>query len=340
MNARMLKQSLFAPLAASMFLLIAVLGVIVLLDMPAPGIEVAEVNVAKGMTAGEIARMLERRGIIKSERFFRVVSRVEGYDRRIQAGRYIVPAGMRTTEIARFLAETVPRPFETRVTVTEGLTIAEIASLLERKAKVDSAAFASFAMSRAVAESMGVDNETLEGYLYPDTYFFADGAKALDVIRKMTGRFREVFSDSLMARARTLEFSLNEVITLASLIETEAAGDEERLVISSVFHRRLKAGLPLQANPTVQYALGVKRRVYNGDLDVDSPYNTYRCRGLPPGPVANPGMKSIIAALYPADTKYLYFVSNGCGGHVFSRTLSAHNTAVARYMRERTHRLR
>lgn len=340
---RMMNHPPFAPLAtlaAGAVFLLAALGWIALLDTPAPRTGAAEVRVEKGMTAGEIAHLLKRQGVIRSAFLFRVVSRVKGYDGRMWAGLYTIPAGLRTSEIARLLTVTVPKPIDIKVTVIEGLTIAEIASLLELKAKVDSAAFTSFAMSGAVAESMGIDNKTLEGYLYPDTYFIAEGAKAFDVIRRMTGRFREVFNDSLAARAGKLGFSLNDVLTLASLIETEAVSDEERPIISSVFHHRLKAGLPLQANPSVQYALGVKRRVYNGDLDVDSPYNTYLHRGLPPGPIANPGMKSILAALYPADTKYLYFVSNGSGGHVFSRTLSEHNTAVARYMKQRAHRSR
>jgi len=336
----MKNYKLIAVLAGGAVFLLAALGWTVFLDTPAPGSRAAEVKIAKGATAGEVARLLESQGVIRSAFLFRVVSRVNGYDGRIRAGRYTVPAGLRTDEIARFLAVTSPRPLEIRVTVAEGLTITEIASLLERKAVVDSAAFTAFATSSAIAESLGVDNATLEGYIYPDTYFIHEGAKAFDVIRMMRGRLTEVLPDSLLTRARKLGFSLNEMLTLASLIETEAASDEERPVISSVFHRRLKAGLPLQANPTVQYALGVKRRVYNGDLDVNSPYNTYLRRGLPPGPIANPGMKSILAALYPADTRYLYFVSNGSGGHVFSRTLAEHNAAAARYRMQRAHRSR
>ncbi len=139
-------------------------------------------------------------------------------------------------------------------------------------------------------------------------------------------------------RAAKLGFTVNQAVTLASLIETEAASDAERPVISSIFHRRLKAGLPLQANPTIQYALGEKRRVFNGDLDVDSPYKTYRNRGLPPGPIACPGMKSIVAALYPAETEYLYFVANGDGSHTFSKSLAEHSSAVARYKKTRLQR--
>ncbi len=296
------------------------------------------VRIAPGMTAREIASALSHDKVIRSALFFRVVSRAKGYDGRFRSGRYTIPAGSGTTDVARHLAETIPAPFDIRVTVAEGLNLREIAALLARKAKIDSSAFAAFATSKAAAESMGVDNATLEGYLYPDTYFLPEGAKAYDVIRKMNARFREAFSDSLKKRAAKLGFTVNQAVTLASLIETEAASDAERPVISSIFHRRLKAGLPLQANPTIQYALGEKRRVFNGDLDVDSPYNTYRNRGLPPGPIACPGMKSIVAALYPAETEYLYFVANGDGSHTFSKSLAEHSSAVARYKKTRLQR--
>jgi UPF0755 protein len=327
-------------LTAIFAVLVTAAGMVVLLNTPAPGARTSEVKVEKGMRAVDVSQVLAKQGAIRSAFLFRVIARATRNDSRIRAGRYSLPPGLRTDQIVRFLAATTPRPLEARVTIAEGLDITGIASILARKAGVDSAAFALCALSRSLAESLGVDNATLEGYLYPDTYFIEEGAKAIDVARKMVGRFREAVPDSLVKRADAIGFTLNQAITLASLIETEAANDEERPIVSSVFHRRLEAGFPLQANPTVQYALGVKRRVYNGDLDVDSPYNTYQHPGLPPGPIANPGLKSILAALYPADTKYLYFVSNGEGGHVFSRTLSEHNTAVARYKKERAHRTR
>lgn len=298
----------------------------------------ATVRIAPGMTARDIASSLSKGKVVRSALFFRVVSRVKGYDGRFRSGRYTISAGSSTSEVARHLAETIPAPLDVRITVTEGMNLREIAGLLAHKAGIDSSAFAAFATRRAVAESLGVDNATLEGYLYPDTYFFPEKAKAYDVIKRMNARFREVFADSLKRRAEKLGFTVNQAVTLASLIETEAVHDSERQVISSIFHRRLKAGLPLQANPTVQYALGEKRRVFNGDLDVDSPYNTYRNRGLPPGPIACPGMKSIIAALYPAETQYLYFVANGDGSHTFSKSLAEHSSAVARYKKTRLQR--
>ena len=151
----------------------------------------------------------------------------------------------------------------------------------------------------------------------------------------MVKKFNTVFNDSLKKRAKEISMSVHEVVTLASIIETEAGLDEERPLISSVFHRRLKLKRPLEANPTIQYALGSKRRILTEDLQIDSPYNTYTNPGLPPGPIASPGEKSLLAALYPAKTGYLYFMADGKGGHVFSKTLNEHIKAIRRYRKQR-----
>lgn len=322
----------FPVLAGIVFLLFAAY-----LGTPPGRSRNAVIDIQEGMSSREIARMLRKEGVIRSAIHFRIVARAKGYAPKFRAGRYRLPRAMRTAGIARFLAETAPNPMESLITIPEGANIREIASILGRKAHVDSAEFVALAMNPAVAESLGIDNRTLEGYLYPETYFIADRAHPMPVIRRMTGQFRTVFSDSLKTRARKLGMTVNEVVTLASLIETEAVTDGERPLISSVFHRRLRHGIPLQANPTVQYVIGEKRRLYKNDMEIDSPYNTYRYRGLPPGPIASPGIKSIRAALYPADTKYLYFVADGTGKHVFSASLEAHNAAVARYLRQRNH---
>lgn len=324
--------------AAALTVIMFLVGMV--LDSPARNSGGAVIDIRKGMNAGEIADLLKKKGIIRSAFLFRAVSCVEGYEGRYRFGRYTIPRKMRTFALARFMAETVPGPFDIKVTIPEGLNIWETASLFFRKAKVDSAAFVRFARNHAAAESMGVDNETLEGYLYPETYFVTEEADARDIIGKMVGQYRRVLSGSIQTRARTMKMTVNEVMTLASLIETEAANDTERPIISAVFHRRLKLRYPLQANPTIQYVIGEKRRVLDEDLAVDSPYNTYRYRGLPPGPIASPGLKSIIAALYPADTDYLYFVADGNGGHVFSRSLAEHRTAVSRYLNNRAHESR
>jgi UPF0755 protein len=330
------------PLLAAFILLtviavsaVAFLGIAVFLNAPTGKTAGAVLDIPKGATARGVAQMLREKEIIRSEFFFCLVSRANGYSSRFKAGRFRFPREMRTTDIARFLADTPPGPVDIRVTIPEGYNIREIASVLQKKAGVDSASFTMFAMSSSIAESLGVDNKTLEGYLYPETYFIAERSRSLDVIRRMAAQFREVFADSLKTRAKTLGMTVNEVVTLASLVETEAANAGERPIVSQVFHRRLELGYPLQANPTIQYILGEKRRVLTEDLNIESPYNTYLHKGLPPGPIANPGIGSIHAALYPADTRYLYFVSDGEGGHIFSETLDEHNSAVAKYLRKR-----
>lgn len=297
----------------------------------------ATIDIQKGMSAGEVAHMLKKKGYIRSAVLFRIVSKSKGYESRFRSGRYKIPRAMRTAELARYIAVTAPGPIDIRVTIPEGSNISEIASLFFRKAKVDSQAFVFFARDRETAKSLGIDNATLEGYLYPETYFVVEGAKAKDIIKLLVEQYRRTFTEPMRTRARFLNMTVNQVMTLASLIETEAAGDIDRPIISQIFHRRLKLGYPLQANPTIQFILGEKRRVMDGDLQIDSPYNTYRNRGLPPGPIASPGLKSITAALYPAETDYLYFVSNGNGEHVFSRTLNEHQTAVSRYLTKRAH---
>jgi UPF0755 protein len=333
-----LQRTITILLAAGIFLALlggALYGFYSYLDSPAGAAKGVAIEIGAGMNSAQIARMLKNKGLIRSVLIFRAVVHRNGYDPKFKAGKFILPRKMKTSELALFLVNSKPIPADIKVTIIEGLTVRETASILFRKAKVDSALFVWIALNKKTADSLGVDNATLEGYLYPDTYFIREGSKPMEVIRKMVGRFRLAFTDSLKARAAGIGFSVNQTVTLASVIEGEAASDEERPVISSIFHRRLKMGLPLQANPTVQYALGVKRRIFNGDLDVESPYNTYLHKGLPPGPVDSPGMKSILAALNPADTKYLYFVSDNQGGHVFSRTLKEHQAAVSRYKVQR-----
>jgi len=291
------------------------------------------VEIVPGMSASRIAEELEARGLISDTFFFKLYAKLTGIERNFKAGKHPLEGNLTTVGIARRLTRNPPVPPDIRVTVIEGLNIRETASVLAARAGIDSAAFVSLATDGSLAAQLGVDNDTLEGYLYPDTYFIRPDTEPVEMIRKMVARFHEVFCDSLRKRAAELGMTVSEVVTLASIIETEVSKDEERPLVSAVFHRRLRLNMPLEANSTVQYALGVKRRVLYEDLGVDSPYNTYIHAGLPPGPIASPGKKSLLAALYPADTDYLYFVADGNGGHVFSRTMREHTKAVRRYRR-------
>jgi UPF0755 protein len=304
-------------------------------NLPESGEDSLTVQINEGMTAGEIGEMLYREGIIRSRLCFKVVSGMHGFSRKYKAGEHPLGGDISIIELARLLTLNPPLPPDIVVTIIEGLTIHETASTLAAQTGIDSTAFVNSATDECIAKKLGVDNGTLEGYLYPDTYFVRPETTPFEIITKIVGQFNIVYNDSLRKRTEEIGMTIKEVVTLASIIESEVSVDKERSLVSSVFHRRLKLNRPLEANVTVQYAIGSKRRVLNEDLKIQSPYNTYIHKGLPPGPIANPGSKSLIAALFPADTKYLYFVADGNGGHIFSRTLAEHSKAVRRYRRAR-----
>ncbi len=199
------------------------------------------------------------------------------------------------------------------------------ASILKKQLALDSAQVMYWVNNEAFVSELGISANTLEGYLYPETYFFPQDFDEKAVLKTMVKQLNSLIPENWRNRADTLGFSWHQVITLASIIEGEAVIAEERQIISSVYHNRLKKRMHLQACPTIQYLLpDGPRRLLKKDLEIDSPYNTYRNYGLPPGPVSNPGLQSIRAALYPADTDFLYMVAKGDGSHVFSRSLSGH----------------
>ncbi len=313
----------------------AMSGWVYFVSLPTGKTEDFVLEITPGMTAGDVANLLDDNDVIRSVLYFKFISERKGYSKKFKAGKHVVSGIMRMNEIARLLTQNPPSPPDIKVTVFEGITIEETASILMSEADIDSVEFVKLTVDENLIRELGIDNDTLEGYLYPDTYFVRHGTEPHEMITRMVGKFKQVFSDSLEKRASEIGMSVNEVVILASIIETEAGRKEERPLVSSVFHRRLIRGRPLEANPTIQYALGSKRRVLLEDLDIDSPYNTYTNSGLPPAPIASPGRESILAALYPADTKYLYFMADGRGGHVFSRTLKEHNRAVIQYKRFR-----
>lgn len=328
------RSGTFAILVVLCILLVTA-GALAVLNLPAAKHDgtTVDVTVMTGMTAKEIGVLLRNAGLIRNPQAFRLMSRLTGCSRHFKAGLHKIERGSTMGYIARRLTEPPEVPPDIRVTVIEGLSIRETASALKAQAGIDSTAFVTLAEDSVFAHTLGVDTGTLEGYLYPDTYYFRPETKPSVMIEKMAGQFMKVFDDTLKARADTLNMTVAEVVTLASIIECEATADDERPLISAVFHRRLKQNHPLEANPTIQYAIGDKRRILYEDLEIDSPYNTYRHTGLPPGPIASPGMKSIRAALYPAKTDFLYFVADGNGRHVFSRTITEHNEAIKDYRR-------
>jgi len=264
-------------------------------------------------------------GVIKHKTFTKIFAILTGADRRIKAGRYKLHLNMSTFEVLRILT----RGQNLLVTIPEGVTLREIASILKKEAGVDSALFMELAKDTIFIRQLGIkEAKTLEGFLFPDTYCLYWGIKPDKVIKLMVKRFFEVFNDSLQRRAKEIGFSLYQAVIFASLIQAEAKVTSEMPIISSVYHNRLKKNLPLQCDPTIQYILPKRKpNLTYKDLKIKSPYNTYIHRGLPPGPICSPGKDAIIAALYPADTDYLYFVAKGDGTHIFSRTHKEHLAA-------------
>ena len=299
---------------------------------------VRTIDIPEGTTFRQLAALLEREHLIASQWGFLLLGRLTWMDRRILAGEYALHAGMRPTEILRELrnGHVVLYP----VTIPEGYTVGQIAGLLEQKGLADKAEFLELAHDRDFIRTLELDVAGLEGYLFPNTYRIARHTKTKDIISTLVADLRQAFTPELRVRAREINMSMHQVLTLASVIEKETSVDGERELISAVFHNRLRRMIPLQSDPTVIYGLGT----YDGnlrkrDLSVASPYNTYRVRGLPPGPIASPGAQSIRAALFPAQTTFLYFVSRNDGTHVFSSTLAEHNRAVNKYQRRPVRRL-
>jgi peptidoglycan lytic transglycosylase G len=290
------------------------------------------VVIPDGSTFQYVASLLERERLIKSRAAFVLLGKSQSADRKVHAGEYELNPGMTPAEILSKLLN--GQVLLRQLTVPEGFTITQIADLVSQQGLTDRAEFLRLAKDRVFVASLGIKAETLEGYLYPDTYKFPRPVKAREVLVAMVEQLRQVVGPDLLARMQELKMTMHEVLTLASVIEKETGSGGERPEISAVFHNRLKKHIPLQSDPTVIYGLpAFDGNLHKKDLSSPSPYNTYRVQGLPPGPIANPGIQSIRATLYPSDSRSLYFVSRNDGTHQFSATLIEHNQAVEKYQK-------
>ena len=290
------------------------------------------VVIPDGSTFQHVASLLKREGLIKSRTVFVLLGKSQSADRKVHAGEYELNPGMTPAEILSKLlnGQVLLHP----LTIPEGLTIAQIADVASEQGLTDPAEFLRLANDRAFIASLGIKAETLEGYLYPNTYKFPRPIKARELLVAMVEQLRQVVGPDLLARMQELKMTMHEVLTLASVIEKETGSGGERPEISAVFHNRLKKHIPLQSDPTVIYGLpAFDGNLHKKDLSSPSPYNTYRVQGLPPGPIANPGIQAIRATLYPSDSRSLYFVSRNDGTHQFSATLIEHNQAVEKYQK-------
>lgn len=304
------------------------------LDLPAQQSEIHHiVEVPDGASFTDTAGLLARKGLIRSPFWFRLLGKLQDAERTIKPGEYDLHTAMRPVEILNTLVS--GRVIHYRVMIQEGLTAAQISVVLGETGVVKKADVARLVTDPVFIATLGITAPTLEGYLYPDTYFFPKGAEAEDVVRAMVARLRQVYTPVLQAQAVALRMTETQVLTLASIIEKEAGRDVERPVISAVFHNRLKRGMLLQSDPTVIYGIpNFSGNLTRKDLARPTPFNTYTNTGLPPGPIANPGAWSIQAALNPASVNYLFFVSKNDGTHHFSATLGEHNRAVEEYQRK------
>ncbi len=286
-----------------------------------------------GTSFKEIANLLANRGLIKSKLGFTLEAYRLGVIDKLKAGEYELAPNLSPAEILRRLA--AGKVVTHFVTIPEGYNLYEIARLLDKAGLCPREEFLTLARDPSFLKELGLPGPTAEGFLFPDTYAFSRGLSCRAIMASMVRRFWEVWKD-FAPRAEELGLSLKDVITLASIVEKEAVLPRERPLIAGVFWNRLKRGMPLQADPTVRYATKkFYRRLRKRDLKTRNPYNTYLYRGLPPGPICNPGRDSIRAVLYPAKTDYLYFVAKGDGTHHFSRTLREHERAVDLYQRKR-----
>jgi len=291
------------------------------------------VEIPNGTGVNAIGRRLVEAGVVQSTYAFQAAMRLRANGQTLKAGEYRFSEPMTPDEVIEKLArgEVYLRP----ITFPEGLTIAEMGRVFETQGFGKAAAFVKAAQDSSSIDKLDPQADDLEGYLFPETYTLPRSAKAEDLISQMTARFAEVYTPELRKAAEARGMSTREVLTMASLIEKETARSEERFLVSAVYHNRLKIGMPMQCDPTVIYGLQKAGR-YAGNLtrenlQFDSPYNTYRYPGLPPGPIAAPGRLAIEAAVKPAEVSYLYFVSKNDGTHVFATTLAEHNRNVTEY---------
>ena len=307
------------------------------LQAPFQGFEGDErfVEIPMGASTAAIGRQLADAGVVRDEWIFRAAVWWSGRARTLQAGEYRFERAATPLEVVTRIAE--GRVFGRPLTFPEGLTIAEMAEIFEMRGFGPARAFQTAARNTEAVSDLDPAARDLEGYLFPATYALSRTATAEELVAMMVERFRSVWAE--VSGGRDLDgMTVRQVMALASLVEKETAAPEERPLVSAVYRNRLERRMGLQADPTVVYALSKAGR-YTGnirkvDLDINSPYNTYRFPGLPPGPIAAPGRAAIEAALAPADVPYLYFVSRNNGTHVFAETLTEHNANVQKYQVE------
>ena len=292
----------------------------------------ADVVIVQGSTSSDVAMTLRDRGVIANPLLFRLVLRARGLDRAVEAGEYIFTPHESLSEIIQKLVEGQAR-VATWVTIPEGYTAAQIARDLAAHRLGSAAAYDSY-FRHATIVLGGVRTKSLEGYLFPSTYLFPLKAAPPQAAEILVEQFRAELPNGAAQDARRLGYNLPQVVTVASLVEREAKADDERALIAGVIYNRLKKDMPLDVDASIEYAFPHHKTVITrADLRINSPYNTYLHAGLPPTPIANPGLPSLLAALHPRRSDYYYYVYKGNGHHAFARTLQEHDANVSRYLK-------
>ena len=319
------RRSVAAPLRP--FVVAAAVVAMAMAGCRGSGTGEVRVLVPRGATLRVAAESLEKAGVVNNATAFRVYGMLRGSDRSIRAGTYVFKRPVSWGEVLDDLRG--GKSLEHAITIPEGWSLLQIVPQLARVLEVPVDSVQAAVRDTALLRALDVPAPTLEGYLFPDTYVFPDGTTARAAVRVMVDRFQRVWQPEWNQRLQALAMSRHDVMALASIVEKEARLPEERPVIAAVYLNRLKTGMLLQADPTVQYAHGkhVARVLYK-DLEIDSPYNTYKYKGLPPGPIASPGRPAILAALNPANVPYTYFVAYPDGHHEFTTSFAAHSIAV------------
>lgn len=292
----------------------------------------AEIDIRHGETLSSIIDTLYAKQIIPNKTNMKIIAFVYGAERKIRAGRYRIPNGLSYLKLVDLLTNGNTSS-QILVTIPEGIWQTELAQILKKELGVDSSKVIELSKSKSFIRSLELNVDNLEGYLLPESYYFYPTDNAEVILRKLKTEMDKIFTPKILVRMKVLRMKKNELLTLASIVDGESNYVPEFKTIAGVYCNRLKRGMPLQADPTVQYLIRDKRknRVLYKDLQINSRYNTYKYLGLPPGPINNPGKDAIMSVLYPEQHNYLYFVANGNGRHVFSKTISEHEQNVIRY---------
>jgi UPF0755 protein len=299
-----------------------------------PSINDSVVKITKGDNLRSVALKLEESQVIYNKIVFIAIGRLFGYQDNLIPGEYKFPSGLTYLNVLNTITD--PAIIRTvTLTIPEGLNIRQIGRLLQRQIGVDSARFVEEAKNDSLIRLLGIEANDLEGFLFPDTYQFQFSSlnREKEIISVLAAAFRKKITPEMREEMKNRKITLNEIITMASIVEGETRFEPEKKTIAGVYYNRIKKGMKLQADPTIQYILpgGNKNRLMYSDLKIESPYNTYLHKGLPPGPINNPGLSSILAALSPEENNYLYFVAKGDGSHRYAQGYDEHKKNIQLY---------